>query len=547
MAFLGALPQEVSLAILARLNPLSIKKLCAASTDARAAASQCITSVEWSQHGGEDPPPPLADLSAAFPAATSLKLRAGWPSIEDAVAWLHANHQLLARLQALELRFWSQIDATTRSLQDAVVLYASQCTALRSLDLTAGSSPLHALASLTNLTSLDLWASAAYRNVVQTLRKLPGLQRLLCRSDISIEGEDLSLTSQLAALTSLGIEEVVAARCGALAAAAGLRELIVSFVCEEDEDEEDEEADYWEGSEGLSRLTQLSSLRVMHALGEDIPHHLSALVGLSSLDVECAGMRKGSLTALAGLLRGLDSLRCGNLGSEEMDPSLLHSIGCASLTVATLHANCQLVSAEAPPLPHLRSLQLLWAGPLDCPLVLHLSGLTSLNIGWESGSGISDDECSQLVDRLPLLRVLQLYAVHQNRSPAAPSQLTLDGLRHLSRLQQLQQLCLVSPQLPPPSYAVLAQCSALRRLLLDCDAAFSKLSGAALEACLDSMACWRQLRHVVLLSEGPTSVSEAVQEVCDRVVGAALRHELVMEVKRWGRDQAWAYMLEHAV
>ncbi len=308
----------------------------------------------------------------------------------------------------------------------------------------------------------------------------------------------------------------------------------------------DDEADYWEGSEGLSRLTQLSSLRVMDALETTTPHHLSALAGLSSLDVECAHIPEGSLTPLAGPLRGLDFLGCCDLGSQETDPSLLYSIGCTSLTVGTLHANCQLVSAEAPPLPRLQSLQL-WAGPRACPLVLHLTGLTSLSIGRALGSGVSDDDCGQLADRLPLLRVLLLYFDHHTNAPAAPSQLTLGGLRHLTKLQQLQQLCLVSPHLPPPSYAVLAQCSALRRLLLDCNVTFSKLSGAALEACLASMASWRQLRHVVLLSIDSTSEREAVQEVCDRVVGAALRHELVMEVKRWGRDEAWEYMLEQAV
>jgi hypothetical protein len=542
MAFLGALPQELSLAILARLNPLSLKKLCATSTDARAAASQCITSLEWSQY-----PPPLADLSAAFPAATSLVMHARWPSGEDAVAWLRANHQLLTRLQALELHLWSQLAATTRSLQDhAAVLYASQCTALRSLALSAGSSPLHALASLTNLTSLDLGVSAPYRDVVQTLLKLPGLQRLLCRSDISIEGEDLAVTSQLAALTSLEIEGVVAERCGALAAAAGLSELIVSFGWQDEEDEEDEEADYWEGLQELSRLTQLSSLRVSGAHGEGIPHHLSALAGLSSLDVACAGITEASIRALAGLLHSLDSLRCGYLGSEAMDPSLLHSIGCTSLDVATL--NCQLLSlAGPPPLPHLQSLQLR-SRLRDCPLVLHLAGLTSLSIGEVPGSCLSD-KCRQLADRLPLLRVLLLHDWHHNQEPSH-SQLALVGLRHLSRLQQLQQLCLVHPHLPPPSYAVLAHCSALRRLFLDCGGVMSrsKLSGAALEACLANMATWRQLRHVVLLRDDRTSEREAVQEVCDRVVGAAQRHELVMEVKRWEcEQQAWAYMLEQAV
>jgi hypothetical protein len=540
MAFLGALPQELALAILARLNPLSIKKLCAASTDARAAASQCITSLEWRQPWGEGPPPPLADVSAAFPAAASLKLRAKWPSAEDAAAWLRANHQLLARLQALDLHLWSQqLVATARSLQDAAVLHASQCTALRSLDLTAGSSPLHALASLTNLTRLDLTASAAYRDVVQTLRKLPGLQRLQCDDSIRIDGEDLALTSQLAALTSLDIMQVVAERCGALAAASGLRELSVSFDWQD-------KAGYWEGSEGLARLTQLSSLIVIDLEGEDTPHHLSALAGLSSLDVECAHIPERSITALAGLLRGLDSLSCGELGSEEMDPSLLHSIGCTSLHVGKLNANCQLVSPEAPPLPRLRSLQL-QAGPRTCPLVLHLTGLTSLSIGEVPGSRISDDECRQLADRLPLLRVLQLYNGHHTCSPAEPLQLTLDGLRHLSKLQQLQQLCLVHLHLPPLSYAVLAQCSTLRRLLLDCHRTFSKLCGAALEACLANMATWRQLRHVVLLRDDRASAFEAVQEVCDRVVGAARRHELVMEVKRLRCDQAWAYMLEQAV
>jgi hypothetical protein len=455
MAFLGALPQEVSFAILARLNPLSMKKLCAASTDARAAASQCITSLEWSQY-----PPPRADLSAAFPAATSLKLHARCSRSEDAVAWLRANHQLLARLQALELRLWrQQLDSTTSrsSLDAAAVLYASQCTALRSLTLNVGSSPLHALASLTNLTSLDLEASAAYRDVVQTLRKLPGLQRLRCGCCIRIEGDDLALTSQLAALTSLEIEEVAAERCGALAAAAGLRELSVGF-CREDEEggEEDEEADYWEGWEGLARLTQLRSLRVVDAVDTTTPHHLSALAGLSSLDVDRADILEGSITALAGLLRGLDFLGCGSLGYPVgMDPSLLHSIGCTSLDVGTLNANCQLVSPEAPPLPHLQSLQL-WSNPRACPLVLHLSGLTSLSIGSASRLGIADDVCRQLAHRLPLLRVLQLYADHPTSTPA-PSQFTLDGLRHLSKLQQLQQLCLVHPHLPPPSYAVLGQ------------------------------------------------------------------------------------------
>jgi hypothetical protein len=540
MAFLGALPQQVSLAILARLNPLSIKKLCAASTEARAAASQCITSLEWDQPWGQRPP--LADLSAAFPAATSLKLTVQWARDEDAVAWLRANHQLLTGLQALDLRFWSQLGvATTRSLDDAVVLHASQCTALRSLALIAGSSSLHALAALTNLTSLDLRAMAAsYRDVVQTLRKLPGLQRLRCCATIRIDGDDLALTSQLAALTSLEILNGVE-RCGALAAASGLRALgLLHFDWQDDED-------YWEGSEGPSRLTQLRSLHVITAdLGEDAPHLLSALTGLSSLDVESTDIREGSITALAGLLRGLGFLGCRDLGSEGMDPSLLHSIGCTSLRVAALYANCQLVSAEAPPLPHLQSLQL-WAGPCTCPLVLHLAGLTSLSIeeGW--GPGISDNDCRQLADRLPLLHVLQLLDRYHSRPPAH-FQLTLDGLRHLSRLRQLQQLCLVHPHLPPPSYAVLAQCSALRRLLLDCGTKnSSKLSGAALEACLIDLAAWRQLRHVVLLRQEPTSECEAVQEVCDRVVGAARRHELVMEVKRWGCDQAWAYMLEQAV
>ena len=180
------------------------------------------------------------------------------------------------------------------------------------------------------------------------------------------------------------------------------------------------------------------------------------------------------------------------------------------------------------------------------PLVLHLTGLTSLSIGRASGLGISDDECSQLADRLPLLRVLLMCDWQDYCSPAAPSQLTLDGLRHLSRLQQLQQLCLVHPHLPPPSYAVLAQCSALRRLLLDCGVTCSKLSGAALEACLANLASWRQLRHVVLLRNDRPSACE-VQEVCDRVVGAARRHELVMEVKRWKRNEAWSYMLQRAV
>jgi hypothetical protein len=232
------------------------------------------------------------------PPHRSDKLHANWTSSEDAVAWLRANHQLLARLQALELRFWSQLDATTISLNAAAVLYASQCTALRSLSLTAGSSPLHALASLTNLTSLDLRASATYPDVMQTLSKLPGLQRLRCDVGIRIDGEDLALTSQLAALTSLQIHGVAAERCGALAAAAGLRELSVRFVCEDEEEVwEDEEADYWEGSEGLSRLTQLSSVRVMHAEGQDTPHHLSALAGLSSLDVDYTNTRRrGSWT-----------------------------------------------------------------------------------------------------------------------------------------------------------------------------------------------------------------------------------------------------------
>jgi hypothetical protein len=172
MTFLGALPQELSLTILARLNPLSITKLCVTSTDACAAASRCITALEWSQY-----PPPLADLSATFPAATSLKLRAQWTSGEDAVAWLHANQQLVTRLQALDLCFWSRVEARSRGVHDAAVLCTSQCTALRSLALTAGSSPLHALASLTNLTSLNLRASASYRDVVQALLELASRAR----------------------------------------------------------------------------------------------------------------------------------------------------------------------------------------------------------------------------------------------------------------------------------------------------------------------------------------------------------------------------------
>jgi hypothetical protein len=295
----------------------------------------------------------------------------------------------------------------------------------------------------------------------------------------------------------------------------------------------------------LSRLTQLSSLRIF-ADGVDIAH-LSALEGLSSLSLDDFGVPESSIEALAGLLEGLDALTCGVLGSEAMDPSLLHSIGCTSLHVARLYANCQLVSPDKPPLPRLQSLQL-EADPSASPLVLHLTGLISLSIGRVSSLGVSDDDCRQLADRLPLLRALKLDDGY-SRNPPACLELTLDGLQQLTRLQHLQQLCLVHRHLPLLAYPVLAQCRALRRLLLDCSER-SQLSGAGLEACLASLAAARQLRHVVLLREvtigATSSACEALQEVCDRVVGAWRRHELVMEVKRWESEQAWAHMLEQA-
>jgi hypothetical protein len=100
------------------------------------------------------------------------------------------------------------------------------------------------------------------------------------------------------------------------------------------------------------------------------------------------------------------------------------------------------------------------------------------------------------------------------------------------------------------------QCSALRRLLLDCSSEASKLAGSRLEACLASLAA-TQLRHVVLLirsgyvlggeeGRGKHDVTERLQEVCDRVVGAWGRQELVMEARLWHSQQAWQYMMEHA-
>ena len=74
------------------------------------------------------------------------------------------------------------------------------------------------------------------------------------------------------------------------------------------------------------------------------------------------------------------------------------------------------------------------------------------------------------------------------------------------------------------------------------------ICGESCRRCLASLAASRQLRHVVLKRQLIiSSEREALQEVCDRVVGAWRRHELVREVKRRRSHQAWAYMLEHAV
>ncbi len=99
------------------------------------------------------------------------------------------------------------------------------------------------------------------------------------------------------------------------------------------------------------------------------------------------------------------------------------------------------------------------------------------------------------------------------------------------------------------------QCSALRRLLLGCSSEASKLAGSRLEACLASLAA-TPLRHVVLLiqpgyelrEEGRRKhdAKERLQEVCDRVVGAWGRQELVMEARLWHSRQAWQYMMEQA-
>jgi hypothetical protein len=187
-------------------------------------------------------------------------------------------------------------------------------------------------------------------------------------------------------------------------------------------------------------------------------------------------------------------------------------------------------------------------------LVLHLSGLTSLSIRSHYSGCLSDMDCAQLAERLPLRRALHLGS-RIRLTPGAAQPLTLEGLKQLGRLQHLQQLFLEPKELPLLAYPVLVrQCSALRRLLLDCSSEASKLAGSRLEACLASLAA-TQLRHVVLLirpgyvlrgDQRKHDAKERLQEVCDRVVGAWGRQELVMEARLWHSQQAWQYMMEHA-
>jgi hypothetical protein len=533
MAPFAGLPPELSFAILARLTPLP-RNLRATSSEARAAVAQLVTSLEWIA----DTPPPVVDLSASFPAALSLKLHTEWRSEEDGVRWLRANQRLLARLHALELNFnVSNSDGPCSRLDEATLSAAARCTALRSLSLDTyfcdDDSPHQELTALTNLTSLHLRLTVPYRQLVETLRQLPRLQHLHLELEVMLEA-DLALTSRLASLTYLGmgfIDESDGVDLAALAAATGLRHLVIGMgtVAEAH-------------VQGLARLTQLSSLR-LPVCGRLDPAPLSALTTLTRLELPARELDAAATAALAGMLRNLATLECGQLGGGRVDPELLHTMSCTSLDISRgLVMDCSLLSPDRPPLPRLQSLQLR-RSLSSCPLVLHLSSLTSLSIGDYSNDRLSDTDCRQLAQRLPLLRALHL-GWRTGLASSAVQPLTLDGLKQLGRLQHLQQLCLAPVELPLLAYPVLArQCSALQRLLLSCSQD-SKLEGSSLEACLASLAGTR-LRHVVLLA-WERDAWEGLQEVCDRVVGAWGRQELVMEARRWGLEKAWQYMLEQA-
>jgi hypothetical protein len=547
MAPFAGLPAELSFAILAKLNPLTTKKLSAASSEAKAAAAQCITSLAWT----DQRPPRVRDLSASFPSAASLKLCTEWRSEEDGLRWLRANQQLLTRLHELQLDFdvkerSSSCDKSSMRLSrlhEAAMSAAVRCTALRSLSLNAIYSDhrqLRQLAALTNLTSLHLFGYGAYCELVETLRKLPRLQQL---SLLSFLREDLSPTSRLSSLTSLQLpahDNRSQIDLGALAAATGLRDLHVGMEFTDD------------GSvEGMGQLTQLSSLSFATQDGYD-PTLLSTLTGLSRLELCGYDLDEGATTAMAGVLRNLASLECGELGGGRVDPELLHGMSCTSLDIRGLAMDCSLLSPDRPPLPCLQSLRLR-DSLSSCPLVMHLGGLTSLSI---QSDCLSDTDCAQLAERLPLLRALHLGS-RIRLTPSAAQPLTLEGLKQLGRLQHLQQLFLEPKELPLLAYPVLVrQCSALRRLLLDCSSEASKLAGSRLEACLASLAA-TQLRHVVLLIQPgyvlrgeeirrKHDAKERLQEVCDRVVGAWGRQELVMEARLWHSQQAWQYMMEQA-
>jgi hypothetical protein len=547
MAPFASLPPELSFAILAKLNPLSTKKLRAASTEAKAAAAQSITSLAWT----DQRPPRVRDLGASFPAAVSLKLHTEWGSEEDGVRWLRANQQLLARLHTLDLDLKVKAGSSRSSrnrLHEAVVSAAARCTALRSLSLDpVYSDALYSdkrqhrqLAALTNLTSLHLVGYGPYRELVETLRQLPHLQQL--GLDDLQEG-DLAATSRLSSLTRLRLSFTPYSQrgLGALAAVTGLRDLGVDIEFGAERD-----------VEGMAQLTQLSSLSFSTQDPLD-PTPLSTLTRLTHLNWFIHGLDDDATAAMAGVLRNLASLQCGELGGGRADPELLHSMSCTSLHLRRLVMDCSRLPPDRPPLPRLQSLQLL-DSLSSCPLVLHLSGLTSLSLDWSKTRFLSDRDCSQLAKRLPLLRALHLGS-YIKLTPSAPQPLTLDGLKQLGRLRHLQQLFLEPKELPLLAYPVLVrQCSALRRLLLDCSSEESKLAGSRLEACLASLAA-TQLRHVVLLIQPGYGLRDAgekraakdrLQEVCDRVVGAWGRQELVMEARVWRSEHAWKYMMEQA-
>jgi hypothetical protein len=524
---LSSLPLELSLQILSKLNPLSIKKLRAASPSCSSAASRCVGSLEWDD---DDAAPPRAvDLATAFPHAEELVVKRTWPSARGLLQFLAEQHALASRLKVLHL----DLRASTEDVHDAAAVYAALCTALCSLRLEAPLSPLcKQLSCLTHLTRLHLELDTPYSDLVQVLAKLPNLQQLVCQvPDGKLRSAGLAMTSQLARLSSLDVwtEGPSSVSFKGLAAATQLVELQVDLV-----------AEHTSRLQSLACLTQLSRLDVRLDCNSSapLPAGFTRLTRLTFLSVCEMRLDAGDLARLASLLGNLPALQCWQIGCSRTQAALLHRVGCTSLKVdEVVTAPGSELPAGRQLFPRLQTLRL-HRPPLH-PLLLRQTSLTSLSLRSMSHAA-SDEDCRCIADGLPQLCTLQLQC--SGSSAAEVAALGAGGLQQLARLEKLQQLCLMG--LLPPHSALLwlaARCKALRRLVLGCGWG-SAWEVGGLEVLLSGLAAASRLEHLVLLAQEGRSAQEALQQVCDRVVSMWARHELGMEVRGWYLDEAWRFM-----